>query len=202
MDEPPENTGADDDSPQSEGDTQPLKPISERDQSGADEGEPDEPPRPPAAVLREAGANRPAPRPPILDETDRVRLLPEEPEPAAWRIILQTLHPGTTRIGLNVWQELVIGRLESASEDDEAPDLDMSPHRAAALGVSRRHAALVPRADGLFLVDLHSTNGTWVNGTYLPPGQRHRLKPGDKIELGLLRLAVRSVSPLKRSTQP
>ncbi len=185
--EPGEDSGRSGDSPR---DTKPLTPPAE----GAG------PRRPPAAVLREAaGTGTGLTSPPQLDETDRVRLVPHEEEPVAWRIILQTLHPGTARLGLNVWQTLVIGRLDGVGEG-EAPDLDMSPHRAAALGVSRQHAALVPGASALFLVDLHSTNGTWVNGKYLPPGQRHPLQAGDRIELGLLRLVVRSVSPLKRAT--
>lgn len=193
-DEPPEDREPGEDSgrsgDESPRDTKPLRPPS---------GEDGEPRRPPATVLREAAdAGQGSMAPPLLDETDRVRLVPHEEEPTAWRIILQTLHPGTARLGLNVWQTLVIGRLDGVGEG-EAPDLDMSPHRAAALGVSRQHAAFVPGADALFLVDLHSTNGTWVNGRYLPPGQRHPLRAGDRIELGLLRLVVRSVSPLKRA---
>lgn len=174
------------------GGTQPLEPIEDEQPEDVSTHT-----HPPAAVLRE-GAKRPAQPPPRRDETGRVRPVPGSSPPAAWRVILQTLHPGTSRIGLNVWSELVIGRLDDPSKPAEAPDLDMSPHRAEALGVSRRHAALIPGTRALFLVDLHSTNGTWVNGTYLPPGQQHPLKPGDRIELGLLRLAVRSLTILKR----
>lgn len=189
MDEPPERDGPRDGTRQED-----RPPAADR-QNG-----PATPERRPGAVLREASAPglsgaRPSPVP--LEDTGRVRMLPPEPEPVAWRIILQTLHPGTTRIGLNVWQQLVIGRLDGP-DDADPPGLDMSPHRAAALGVSRRHATLIPGGEALFLVDLHSTNGTWVNGTYLPPGQRHPLKPGDRIELGLLRLIVRTVTKLSR----
>ncbi len=50
-----------------------------------------------------------------------------------------------------------------------------------AADVSRRHARIVPDAGGHRVVDLGSTNGTWVNGQSITS---HRLSPGDRIELG------------------
>jgi pSer/pThr/pTyr-binding forkhead associated (FHA) protein len=131
-----------------------------------------------------------------MGETDRVRAVPPPPEPRAWRVILQTLHPTQTRIGLNVWEELIIGR--GGGEGVDAPGLDLSPHQAGELGISRQHAALIPGHDALYLVDLDSTNGTWINHRYLAPHQRYPLRTGDLIELSLLHLAVRLVEPLKR----
>lgn len=157
----------------------------------------DEQPPPPAAVLSEAAPGWPETAPPEpMEETGRVRAVPAAPEARAWRVILQTLHGTQTKIGLNVWHEMVIGR--SGEEEADAPDLDLSPHRAAELGISRQHAALVPGHDALYLVDLDSTNGTWINRRYLAPHQRYPLKPGDRVELGLMRLAVRLIEPLKR----
>ena len=48
--------------------------------------------------------------------------------------------------------------------------------------VSRRHVRLEHRPDGLFLIDLSSTNGTYVNGSKL--SKPHRLEPGDVIRVG------------------
>jgi diguanylate cyclase (GGDEF)-like protein len=50
-----------------------------------------------------------------------------------------------------------------------------------AADVSRRHARIVPEADGHRVVDLGSTNGTWVNGR---PVTSHQLVAGDRLELG------------------
>lgn len=47
--------------------------------------------------------------------------------------------------------------------------------------VSRHHAAFVWRGGDWWLVDLHSTNGTRVNGA---PATERVLRPGDRIELG------------------
>ena len=49
--------------------------------------------------------------------------------------------------------------------------------------VSRRHARLEQRADGLYIVDLESTNGTFVNDE---PGRvrERRLRRGDQLSIG------------------
>lgn len=47
--------------------------------------------------------------------------------------------------------------------------------------VSRRHAQLTFRDGGWVLQDLHSTNGTRLNGQYVG---RCRLRPGDQLGLG------------------
>jgi two-component system cell cycle response regulator len=47
--------------------------------------------------------------------------------------------------------------------------------------VSRRHARISADADGHLLVDLDSTNGTWVNGSAV---RVHRLRAGDRVRLG------------------
>ena len=48
--------------------------------------------------------------------------------------------------------------------------------------VSRRHARIVPDGAGHLVVDLDSTNGTWVNGVQV---QTRRLRSGDRIRMGV-----------------
>lgn len=48
--------------------------------------------------------------------------------------------------------------------------------------VSREHCRIEPRADGLWLVDLGSVNGTWVNGVRV--AERMQIRAGDKLGLG------------------
>jgi len=50
--------------------------------------------------------------------------------------------------------------------------------------VSRCHALLLARPEGIALVDLESTNGTRVNDTCAPPDELVPLKDGDVITLG------------------
>ena len=68
---------------------------------------------------------------------------------------------------------LVMGRL---------PACEISLNDANA---SRQHAELVKRDDGWWIVDLDSTNGTFVNGGMV---KERRLGPGDRIQIGSSKL--------------
>lgn len=63
------------------------------------------------------------------------------------------------------------------------PDLDVSglPHSEV---VSRIHADIRVEGDAFYIEDVGSANGTYVNSLPLPPGNRHRMRPGDRIALG------------------
>ena len=60
------------------------------------------------------------------------------------------------------------------------PDIEIEMDDA----VSRRHAEVVRRPDGYYLVDTGSTNGTSLNGEALLPHQEHHLAHGDRIRVG------------------
>ena len=47
---------------------------------------------------------------------------------------------------------------------------------------SSHHARIESQRDGVWLVDLGSTNGTWVNGTRM--NGRHKLRTGDSVRIG------------------
>lgn len=184
--------------PDRENDTRPLRAVkpSRAGESSSPAGDS----LPAATVLENPGRARRLSKKPTTrhGDTDRVRILPQLKNPPAWRVIFQVGNPIVTTVGLDVRKALVIGRADA--ESDELPDLDLTAHRAFHNGISRQHAALIPTSDGLFLSDLGSINGTWINGAYLDPGERCPLSTGDVIELGLLRLIVRSVSLIARST--
>jgi hypothetical protein len=56
--------------------------------------------------------------------------------------------------------------------------------------VSREHARLQRGPQGWTLVDLGTTNGTFVNGKRLPAQDPHLLRPGDRITIGSSVLAI------------
>jgi hypothetical protein len=60
-------------------------------------------------------------------------------------------------------------------------------------GVSRHHARLQQEPQGWVLIDLGSTNGTYVSGQRLPAHQAHLLQPGDQLRIGFSVLALRQV---------
>lgn len=67
--------------------------------------------------------------------------------------------------------------------DQIPPDIDVSGFPNSEI-VSRIHADIRAEADAYYIEDVGSSNGTYVNHTPLPMGNRHRLRSGDRISLG------------------
>ncbi|MGB5963845.1 MAG: FHA domain-containing protein [Coleofasciculaceae cyanobacterium] len=67
--------------------------------------------------------------------------------------------------------------------DQIPPDLDVSGFPNSDI-VSRIHADIRVEGDAYYIEDVGSSNGTYVNHTPLSKGNRHRLRPGDRISLG------------------
>ncbi len=67
--------------------------------------------------------------------------------------------------------------------DQIPPDIDVSGFPNSDI-VSRVHADIRVEGDGYYIEDVGSSNGTYVNNFPLPKGNRHRLRPGDRIALG------------------
>lgn len=124
----------------------------------------------------------------------------------AWRVLFEIAGQNPASVGLDIWRVTVMGRSDPMSAF--RPDLDWGPYGAMRHGVSRRHALIRPGEQALYLIDQNSTNGTWVNGQRLMPGQDFRLSDGDVIELGALRMTLRIVQtpydshPEQRAERP
>jgi len=68
--------------------------------------------------------------------------------------------------------------------------LDLTKYDGEEHGVSRQHAQII-HEDGVFtLIDLSSTNGTWLNQRRLTPGRPYQLHNDDQILVGQLPLTV------------
>lgn len=63
------------------------------------------------------------------------------------------------------------------------PDIDVSGFPDSDV-VSRIHADIRVEGDAFYIEDTGSSNGTYINHTPLLPGNRHRLRSGDRISLG------------------
>lgn len=81
----------------------------------------------------------------------------------------------------------VLGRY---SPGEVSPSVDLTPHNANLLGVSRQHAAISRSDNAVMLEDLGSTNGTWLNEVKLVPNKPSTLQSGDLVRLGQLGLYV------------
>jgi hypothetical protein len=68
--------------------------------------------------------------------------------------------------------------------------VDLAPFGAIQAGVSRRHAMIRRAGEGYELVDLESTNGTWIDREKLEPNKPYPLRSGAIVRLGRLNLLV------------
>lgn len=83
--------------------------------------------------------------------------------------------------------EFVIGRrLIQTSE----PILDLSDYNGYKMGLSRRHAMIRQAGTGYEVIDLASTNGTWLNDERLVPYAPYPLPSGSRLLLSRIRLFV------------
>jgi molecular chaperone DnaK (HSP70) len=96
------------------------------------------------------------------------------PASSGWK--LETAEKSTVPLPLGVTK---VGR-------GEENDLRLDDSKA-----SRLHAELRIATDKLEVVDLGSTNGTFLNGERLAPNQPRSLKPGDEIHFGKTKFTCR-----------
>jgi hypothetical protein len=87
-----------------------------------------------------------------------------------------------------VSKEITLGRLDAASAT--FPDVDLTPDNGLEKGVSRRHARITRKANELYLEDLGSVNGTYLNGKRLTPYLPHALKDEDEIRLSRILMHI------------
>jgi len=101
-------------------------------------------------------------------ETSRVLGMPKRESESKFKYFLVPQDKPTDKLFLTK-TSTVLGR-------DKTSDLVIDN-----FDVSRRHCLLDIQARGVFILDLDSTNGTFVNGILVRDGY---LNPGDRIELG------------------
>jgi serine/threonine protein kinase len=77
----------------------------------------------------------------------------------------------------------ILGR----TDETVVPDIDLASYDGMKQGVSRIHAEItLDHESKVFLTDLKSTNGTWLNGVRIDTQSKVPLNHGDLISLGKL----------------
>ncbi len=109
-------------------------------------------------------------------------------EELPWVIEFRVVGTAST-IQAQVHEAMIIGRTDAQA--GVYPDIDLGPHGAQTNGVSRQHAAVIARDNRIRVKDLGSVNGTRLNGYTLAPQQEYRLRHGDELEIGQVKLQVR-----------
>ena len=85
-------------------------------------------------------------------------------------------------------EEFTLGRISEGQPI--MPDVDLTPFSGYQLGVSRLHAVIKKQNQATVIVDLGSSNGTYLNGLRLEAQKASVLNHGDIISLGKLKIQV------------
>jgi pSer/pThr/pTyr-binding forkhead associated (FHA) protein len=114
--------------------------------------------------------------------------VPEGPELASGAFLgLRIINSGEI-ISLLGRENYTLGR--SGKKQAIIPDIDLSEYEAYDSGVSRIHAEIQLREDGIFIIDLDSANSTLVNGKRLDPQAPYPIRHGDLLELGGMKVQL------------
>ncbi len=106
---------------------------------------------------------------------------------APWVMELRVVGTPVT-LQVNVKDHMLIGRADP--ERGIAPEIDLTEPDGMGKGVSRRHTSITIHDERVFIKDLGSTNGTQINGMPCDPLKEYRLRHGDELTLGNMRLQV------------
>lgn len=124
----------------------------------------------------------------IVDDLKKTSVVAEPPSsPANSWLSLHLMDSGKI-LPLATRNEFTMGRLSEGQPI--MPDIDLTPYQAYASGVSRLHAVVKRDAERVIIMDLGSSNGTYLNGRRLNPHTEEILKHGDVIALGKLKIQV------------
>jgi hypothetical protein len=148
------------------------------------------PPEPvPAVAAQPVVSVQSIPTPPPLEPAPVSET--EEKEPAApiatvartqlQQVTARLIHVQSDRL-IELPQNLSVIHIGKPN-DRIPPDIDVSGFPNSEI-VSRIHADIRIEGDAHYAEDVGSSNGTYINNLPLLPGNRHRLRPGDRISLG------------------
>jgi pSer/pThr/pTyr-binding forkhead associated (FHA) protein len=92
-------------------------------------------------------------------------------------------------VTLPVADVITVGRAH-APTDPNQPHVDLSAFGAEDRGVSRVHLRIRRKGILVYVSDLHSTNGTHLNGRKLIPDGERLLRDGDELYLSRMLIKV------------
>ncbi len=114
-------------------------------------------------------------------------LAPDSPAQSPAWISLHLLESGQI-LPVSDRIEFTMGRV--SENQPIMPDVDLSPFKAFDNGVSRLHAVIRNNSGNVAIMDLGSSNGTYINGTRIVPNIEQPLRHGDIVALGKLKMQV------------
>jgi pSer/pThr/pTyr-binding forkhead associated (FHA) protein len=104
------------------------------------------------------------------------------------REVLLLVDNGLRRLELHNETSFLLGRFSRSKP--RSNHIDLSPFGAQDRGVSRIHAQIHMEDNKLYITDMDSTNGTFVDGIRLQAHHPQLLRQGSELTLGRLRMQV------------
>lgn len=140
------------------------------------------------AAERKLGATASYSQPPTQPTSSSIAKTLVQAPPKKIDLALK-LKQGDERFTLGRQTELLVGRASKTGTSPK-PHIDLEAYGGREGGVSRLHSRLSRKGEQWFIEDLGSTNGTFLNGSKLPPHQKIPIHEGDTIAFGRLELEV------------
>jgi len=110
-------------------------------------------------------------------------------------IVLINLENGQM-ITTQLERAFILGRVSTEIKTSETL-VDLTQFGALELGISRVHAMIRQLKGKYQLIDLESSNGTWLENQRLVPKQPYPLESGDRFRVGRLNILVFYLQELK-----
>ncbi len=136
-------------------------------------------PEPPTEVTSRANSTSVSPSPPPSQPTPEQVAASSKTQLQQYKAQLLHVQSNTA---IELPQNLSVIHIGKPN-DRIPPDIDVAGFANSEI-VSRIHADIRLEGDAYYIEDMKSSNGTYVNNLPLLPGNRHRLRVGDRIALG------------------
>ena len=116
-----------------------------------------------------------------LDDSDGTETL------TAFSEVLLLVQNAILRLIIREDQTYFLGRFSGSDAEEH---VDLTHYNALQHGISRVHAKLIMRDNKLYIVDMGSTNGTYVGKKRLKPDEPAVLRRGDELLLARMRIQI------------
>jgi hypothetical protein len=105
------------------------------------------------------------------------------------KILLVGSKTSSLNRGYRIINQVVVGR----DDGSKSVDIDLTQFGPEVKGVSRQHAELKVSGNKLYIVDLQSSNGTYLRGRRLEAGQAIEVPSGSVLSFGALHVQVQII---------
>jgi len=123
----------------------------------------------------------------LKEDTSTPTLSPPSPPTDSW-LSLHFMDGGKVLPLASNRNEFTMGRLSEGQPI--MPDVDLMPYQAYTAGVSRLHAVIKRINNKVLIMDLGSSNGTYVNGRRISPHAEEAIIHGDIVALGKMKIQI------------